>query len=480
MNGRRNRIDFPGRGAVVCGLLWALAGVGGLHAQAAPDSQPPVPEAKPAAQEPGAGAQVHTGTTSGIDNAARLRNLLADHQFAEIERQLDKMSPADATLYRGLLANRENDPAGSAKLLEPAVEEAVAAGDKPREKLARKALAEDYLRMGDFTRAAKTYQTRETRLGADLTPDEKDEIELPLKLLPLAAQNPPITVEPCDPFKLQVSRNPLGLWDVGVFVDARPHTWMLDPTAPFNLISRSIAHEVGLKVSEEAATVRSLTGKPVQVHMAIVPRFTIGGRLTLRNMTVFVFEDADYAFPRSKYQVEGVLGFPALQAIGSITITDASTIEVRPAAQVAPPDKLDRLTDGARFFLDGDRVLVALGKPGDERMFAVDAGGQQTYMTSRYFDEHTQDFAGQKMELFSVPGATDAPPQPAYNAETVRLEVGPVTLPVHFVQVLTAPLGMTAFDDVYGVLGVDALDQIQSYTFDYRTMRFGVRPEAGR
>ena len=113
-------------------------------------------------------------------------------------------------------------------------------------------------------------------------------------------------------------------------------------------------------------------------------------------------------------------------------------------------------------------------------MFAVDAGGQQTYMTSRYFDEHTQDFAGQKMELFSVPGATDAPPQPAYNAETVRLEVGPVTLPVHFVQVLTAPLGMTAFDDVYGVLGVDALDQIQSYTFDYRTMRVGVRPEAGR
>jgi len=26
------------------------------------------------------------------------------------------------------------------------------------------------------------------------------------------------------------------------------------------------------------------------------------------------------------------------------------------------------------------------------------------------------------------------------------------------------------------VLGVDALDQLQFYTFDYRTMRFGINP----
>jgi len=30
---------------------------------------------------------------------------------------------------------------------------------------------------------------------------------------------------------------------------------------------------------------------------------------------------------------------------------------------------------------------------------------------------------------------------------------------------------------VYGLLGVDALDQLESYTFDYRTMRFSVKQE---
>jgi hypothetical protein len=314
---------------------------------------------------------------------------------------------------------------------------------------------------------------------------------MPLKLLPLAAANPPMTVEPCDPFVLQVTKNPLGLTDIPVFVDGRSHTWMLDPTAPFNLISRSLAREVGLKVSDEAATIHTLTGRPIQVHAAVVPRFTIGGRLTLRSMTVFVYEDADYFFPLSHYQVEGVLGYPALSALGSLTITADATIKVRPAAQIEPPDKDDRLMRGARFFLDGDQVIVALGSAGtaddkdppqgsnegQERMFAIDAGGQQTYFTSRYYGEHSGDFTGQKMALFAIPGSQSLPPQPAYIAETIPLQVGATTVHLHYVQVLTQPLGDAALDDVYGVLGVDALDQLKSYTFDYRTMRFAVSPE---
>ena len=39
------------------------------------------------------------------------------------------------------------------------------------------------------------------------------------------------------------------------------------------------------------------------------------------------------------------------------------------------------------------------------------------------------------------------------------------------------PVGLAALDDLYGVLGIDFLDQLKAYTFDYRTMRFGVRTD---
>ena len=226
---------------------------------------------------------------------------------------------------------------------------------------------------------------------------------------------------------------------------------MLDPTAPFNLIARSLAREVGLKVSDEAATIHTLTGTAMQVHATVIPRFTVGGRLTFHNMTAFVFEDADYTFAQSHYQVQGVLGYPALSALSSLTITDNATVELRPVRQIETQDKAAPNYEGARFFLDGDQIIVALGLAPNEQMFAVDAAGQQTYFTSRYYDEHTAEFAGQKSELFTVPSARPLPPQPAYMAETLPLRFGSAKVDVHFIQVLTQPVGSAALDDVYGV-----------------------------
>jgi len=490
--------------------------------QPQPGGQPPV---QPDAPQPGAGAQVHTGTSSGIDADARLQNLLADHQFLRLEAQLDQLPLAQAQFYRGILANRSNDLKKSIELLEPLVDSVTASGNKAQEKLLRKALAEDYLRSGDWAKAAKAYQALDARVLNQLSADEKDEVELPLKLLPLAAANPPMTVEPCEPFSLQVSKDPLGLMDIPVFVDAWPHSWMLDPTAPFNLIARSTAKDVGLKISDETATIHTLTGRPMQVHVAVIPRFTVGGRLTLRDVTVFVYEDADYYFPHTHYQVQGVLGYPALAALNSLTITAYNTVEIQPAVQplpgeeapapvvAAPPtvkaalpgdaphpaeavhvepvvqaqarpiptpqriEASNQIPQGSRFFFDGDQMIVALGKTGDERMYALDASGQQTYLTSRYYEEHSSDFNDQKMELFTIPGSLQYPPQPAFIAESVELPVGTNTVHVYYVQVLTQPLGSAFIDDVYGILGVDALDQLKAYTFDYRTMRFSVRPE---
>jgi hypothetical protein len=434
----------------------------------------------PPAQSQGQSEQVHTGTTSGLDAEARFERLLADHQFLRIEAQLDQMPPEQAQFYRGILANRNNNAKASIELLAPLLEKVTAAANLAQEKLLRKALAEDYLRTGEMRASAKAYAAYASRMHGQLSPEELDEIELPLKLTPLAAANPPMTVEPYTPFLLQITRNPLGLTELPVYVDARPHSWMMDPTVPFNLIARSLAKEAGLKVSEESATVRSITGRPLQMHMTVIPRFTIGGRITFRNMTAFVFEDADYSFPKSHYQVEGELGYAAVSALGSLTVTANATIEVRPFKPVQSTEKTDKEDPpmpGARFFLDGDQMIVALGEKGQERMFVVDASGQQTYLTSRYYYEHAEDFIAQKMELFSVPGAQNKPPQPAFVAETIPLTIGPTEVQAHYIQVITAPIGLAALDDVYGVLGMDFLDQLKSYTFDYRTMRFGVRTE---
>ncbi len=472
-----------------CLILLLSAGAARAQQPAKPDQQqqpdPQQPTTKPAAppsyQEPGADAQVQTGSKFGASSLmGRLARLFADHQIAEVENLLKeddtapdgpgKLTTQQKQLFRGVLLNRENQPQESIKLLEPLVDALPPNADAAEQNLLRKSIAEDYLRAGDLAKAAAAYQAYAAKLGSTLTPDELAEIELPLKLLPLAVNNPPMTVEPGDAFALASDRDPLGLNDIPVFVDAQSHDWMLDPTAPFNLICRSTAKQVGLKVSEQSATVTTITGRPIPVHVTVIPRFTIG-TVTYRNMTAFVFEDADYYFPKSKYQVRGVLGYPAVSALGSLTITADSRIEVQPGA------KGERTTTGARFYLDGDRILAALGKPGDERMYVIDAGGQQTYLTSRYYAEHSDDFADKKMELLPPPGEPNSAPIPTYIAESAKLLIGATPASFQYLPVLTQPVAGAAIDDTYGTLGMDALDELKSYTFDYRTMRFAIRNE---
>jgi hypothetical protein len=488
-------------GIISASLQLAAQNVPAQAPAAPPAAQQPPPSP---AQQPATESQLQAGTASGLTTDARLQNLLADHEYAEVAAQISQLPPEQAQFYRGILANRSNHLEQSVQLLEPLVDSVSQSGNSAHEKELRRVLAEDYLRLGDWQKAKEAYQALEVRLKDKLTPDEQDELELPVKLLPLAAGNPRMTIEPGDPFKLQVTGNPLGLVDIPVFVDARSRNWMLDPTLPFNLIDRSTAKEVGLKLSDANATITTLTGRPIQVRAAVIPRFTVGGRLTLRDMTVFVYDDKDYFFPSTSYQVEGVLGYPALAAMGSLTVNSDNTVFIRPAKQIAPPVKDDLLTGGTPFYLDGEQVIVALGRAqpaagesarentaagqgseaaaqpsaadaAGERMFAVDAGSQQTYLTSRYFDEHAADFNSQKMQMISMLGGQS--PQPAYTAENVPLLVGATPVTFRLIRVLTQPLGSAALDDVYGVLGADALGQLKSYTFDYRTMRFAVTTE---
>ncbi len=462
--------------------LLALAAVASLYAQKAAPKSP-----NHDAQQPGSGAQVHTGTGTGLDTDTRLLNMLADHEFTRLEGELDTLPPWQAQFYRGVLANRNNNLQKSIELLEPIVDQVSAGANPRRERVLRKSLAEDYLREGNWAKAAEAYTTLEARLGSTMSSDEQDELEMAVKMTPLAKDHPTMTVDPCAPFIVSIAKNPLGLTDVPVFVDSHPQSWMLDPTLPFNLISRSHAREAGLKVSEESVTIHTLRGREIKVHATLIPRFTVGGQITIHNMTAFVYEDKDYYFPETHYQVEGELGLPVMQAMGSVTVTDSNRLYVDPGEQVNSVETRDRVNGGVRFFLDGDQVILALGGSseffpgrGNERMFAIDAGGQQTYLTSRFYDEHTSDFNGLKMEPFKLKGLPNMAPVPSYTAETVPLAVGKTTVQFHFMPVLTQPLGAAALDDVYGVLGVDALDQLGSYTFDYRTMQFSIRLSEAR
>jgi hypothetical protein len=132
------------------------------------------------------------------------------------------------------------------------------------------------------------------------------------------------------------------------------------------------------------------------------------------------------------------------------------------------------LKEGARFFSDGQHLIVAAGAKGSEELYAVDPGSAGSLLTSRYYDAHMADFAHAQMQLVKPSGDGGGAPLPAYTAENVTLSFGGPPVTFHELEVLAQPAGEER-DRFWGTLREGALEQLESYTFDFRTMRFIAR-----
>jgi hypothetical protein len=64
-----------------------------------------------------------------------------------------------------------------------------------------------------------------------------------------------------------------------------------------------------------------------------------------------------------------------------------------------------------------------------------------------------------------------------YTAESIHLNFGDTQVIFREIPVLAKPAG-PELDRFWGALREDALDQLESYTFDFRSMRLLVRPHA--
>lgn len=422
-------------------------------------------DAHPPAQSPPQ-PQVATGARASAQEKVPLDQLVADHNWPELQSRLKDGAGADTALYRGLLMNRLGQYEQSRQLLEPSIPGLTAGTDRMLEKRARLALAGDDYRTFRYREAAKQYEALEKCCSAALNETEKDEIELPEKITPLLQSAPEQTLESTDSFTIPLARNALDVRDVEVFVDGFPSRWIFDPAASFNLLSRSLAKRIGLKLSgTDTLMVISLNGNSVHAQAAIIPRLKVGAA-SFRNVPAVVFADEDLYDKPHRYQIEGVLAQPLLAVLGMITASDDDHLTV---SQQSP------ITSGAPFFSDGNRLIAAVQSGGRQQLCAIDPGIAESILSSRFYEQHLADFVGQSPHPVHLPDVSGE--IPGYTEDTLTLTFGETPATFHDIPVLAKPAG-AEHDRFLGTIGENALDQLASYSFDFRSMRFVVRVHA--
>lgn len=386
-------------------------------------------------------------------------------QFADLATKLGTMPPGPGRDYfAGVLANANNHIAESIDLLTRALP-SLREPRPDRAAVALQTLADDYTKIFKYADAARTANDLLRNFAGQLTPEQVKGANDDMGIMEILRDAPAQTIAWHGTVKLKTERNPINSLNATLTVNGVQAQWLLDTGANLSLVSKGFAKQLGLKLLPGTAYTRAgLTGIKNPLHVAILPTLQIGGA-TLQNVVIMVLEDSSLRIGLGKeaYQINGIIGYPVFQALGSISFLHDGEFVAEPAARSA--------ASGAPLFMKGLTPIVMCTIEGRQLPFSFDTGASGTDLYVRYYREFNHESHDWKKGTEKDGGAGGVIKRKVFFQPEVKLGVGDKTVMLKKVSIYTTGTG-TDTDQLYGNLGQDVPANFDSFTLDFNNMSF--------
>ena len=412
-----------------------------------------------------------SGVCSQEMNAARAQSAnvtIGDVPITQLTSEIRKTTPGPLRDYlAGVLAAREGRDEEAIQLLTQAWPP-LRRTDLDEAALALRLLADVYDREGLYARSSPLYDELDTsgllnRLPEVYRQGAKDDAELARVL----AGSPAQMLTRNGPVHLVTSRNnPLGLITTELTVNGVRSEWILDTGANESVISRSLASQLHLPILPGVAhTSGGVTGIENELHVALLPNLALGG-VTAHNVVLLVLDDASLTIPNGNggsYRIAGIIGFPVLRALGRITFHHDGTLDATVDGGSA--------SAGSPLELHMFNPVVEAKVEGEPLPFTLDTGASGTNLSVRFFDRFQAEEPTWKKVQTKNFGAGGETTSQSYLVPSLALEVGGRTVALHNLAV-TPAAQHADIDTLFGNVGEDLFQSVQSFTFDFTNMRF--------
>ena len=397
---------------------------------------------------------------------------IGDVPMAQLTSEITKTTPGPLRdFFAGVLAAREGRDDEAIQLFTQALP-SLRRTDPDQAAFALRLLADVYDREGLYARSSPLYDELDTsgllnRLPEVYRQGAKDDAELARVL----AGSPVQTIARNGPVHLVTSRNnPLGLITTELTVNGVRSEWILDTGANESVISRSLALQLHLPTLPGVAhTSGGVTGIENELHVALLPNLPLGG-VTGHNVVLMVLDDANLTIPNGNggsYRIAGIIGFPVLRALGSITFHHDGTLDATVdggSASAGSPLELHMLNPVTEAAVEGELIP-----------FTLDTGASGTNLSVRFFDRFQVEKSTWKKVQTKNFGAGGETASQSYLVHSIALEVGGRTVTLQNLAV-TPAAQHADIDTLFGNIGEDLFQSVQSFTFDFTNMRFVMGP----
>lgn len=177
--------------------------------------------------------------------------------------------------------------------------------------------------------AVKSYNYREAKNAVDmlltkynrfLTKDEIDDHQNSLKIWTALENEPKQVVVINGDTRLKMVKDKAGLNNLRIKGETDTLNFIFDTGANLSTISQSAAKKFNMKLISSDIEVGTITGLKVRAQLAVCNKMTIGN-IEIQNAIFLVLDDKELTFAEINYRIFGVIGFPIIEAMKEIQIT---------------------------------------------------------------------------------------------------------------------------------------------------------------
>ncbi|WP_181369435.1 retropepsin-like aspartic protease [Flavobacterium album] len=231
--------------------------------------------------------------------------------------------------------------------------------------------------------------------------------------------------------------------------------FIFDTGANLSTVTETTATRLGMKILGGSIEVGSITGAIVNAKMAICPQFTLGS-ITVKNAVFLVFPDSALAFSQIEYQINGIIGFPVIEAMKEIQVTQEDEF-------IVPKNRTHK--SGQDMALD---FLTPVIKVNDE-YYSFDTGAVSTSLYTKYYAKHKAEVVSDYQETdLDFGGAGGMTTKKGYNI-SMPIIINKKQLTLEGVQLFTEKTDSEE-SHFYGNIGQDLIKQFQKMTINFSSM----------
>ena len=398
-----------------------------------------------------------TATESPYD---QLQELYTDKQYFELRDALKALRAGQSKeffFYQGAVSNKFNQPQSSIIYLKNYLKRAKETEDAALLVECYEMLADNYLKTYQYRQAAEAYTMLVTKFGYKIKAEGKADYENAIKLWGALGKVPRQTV--VFQGNSTVKKDKEG--HIPIEINNQRVAFIFDTGANLSVITSSLAIKLKLKIIDASIDVKATAGNKVKAKLAVARKIQIGNAI-VHNAVFFVFDDKDLYVSEADFQINGLIGFPVIEALREVTFirnTDELLIPITPAKG-----------SQRNMCLDGLSPLIAGWVKGKRLIFALDTGADTSVLYPPFYKEYEDEikvrYAPHTERVRGVGGYKEIK---GYLAKNIVVQISGKDARFAEIPILIEhTLGASRY--FYGNLGQDLVRQFERMTLNFETM----------